>query len=103
MNLYLYIIFIYFSIHIIKAVEDLVHPAVQAVAAAVHDPVAAVHQAAHVAHAVEASPVEDAPNQSRQRAAAARSQSKYFPYDIFLLLFFFPPQMIANLHNMSCF
>lgn len=59
-------------------VEDLVHRAAQAVVAAVHDPVVVVHQAAHVAHAVEASPVEDVPNQSRQRVAVARSQSEYY-------------------------
>lgn len=58
--------------------EDPVHRAVQAVAAAVHDHVVVDHQVAHVAHAVEASPVVDAPNQSRQRVAAAQSQSEYF-------------------------
>lgn len=57
--------------------EDLVHRAAQAIAEAVHVHAVVVHQAAHAAHEAEASPVEDAPNQSHQRVVAARSQSKY--------------------------
>lgn len=57
--------------------EDLVHRAARAVATAGHVPVVADHQAVHVAHEAEASPVVDAPNQSHQRVAAAQNQSKY--------------------------
>lgn len=57
--------------------EDLVHQAAQAVAEAARALVVAVHPAVHAAHAVEASPVVDAPNQNHQRVAVVQSQSKY--------------------------
>lgn len=66
--------------------EDHVHQAVQAAAEADHVHDVADHQAAHEAHAAEASHVVDAPNPNHQRVAAVPNPSELLGF-FFIFIF----------------